>query len=66
MITVKVKARSGEINTVQYEEILEIDGVPFRGTADDHAAVLQDHETRLSQCEALLGQAIGGRLNGSD
>ena len=66
MITLKVKTRTGQIMYPQYEEILEIDGVPFRGTSEDMAQIVTDHETRLLQLETMLGQALGGRINGGN
>ena len=56
MTTIKVKSKSGTVNELQVEEILEIDGKPYtpQGDVDQIQAIVNHLSGRVATIEQLL------------
>ena len=53
MTTIKVKTRSGEVTTMQVQELMEVDGEPYRGKDSMADAVIALQE-RVAEIEAVV------------
>jgi hypothetical protein len=61
LITIKSKSKTGQVIDIQVQEILEIDGQPYRPTGDVTAlAQLVNHLSgRIAAIEAIVGGNSG-------
>ncbi len=54
MVTLKVKGRSGQISEIQVEQLLEVDGRPFKVLPEDFRDLLIHQDGRLTAIESLI------------
>lgn len=62
MLTLKVRNKTGGIVDLNVDEIISIDGVPFKGQATDFRDDLIHLGGRVSALESLFAVAFGGRI----
>lgn len=62
MVTLKVKSRSGQINELQVEALLEVDGTPYRVSPEDVRDAMIHLDARVQQLEGMISRLIGAGL----
>lgn len=62
MVTIKVKAKSGQINELQVEALLEVDGKPFRLTVEDVRDAMIHMDARIEQLESMFSRLVGANV----
>ena len=60
MVTLRVKAKSGQVMEVTYEALLAIDGTPYKASSDELRDAILTLDGRVAAIEGLMAGLLRG------